>query len=446
MDGPEIMNTNRMMPGNGGNGNQFNDWSSPSGQSGGQYVGPPRYNGHELRGRKKIPFFTLSMGWGSLFWIIIIAIIIIVVFWIFTGGKPRQFIGIPDFTTHKPSEILDPDTMNILNIHDPLTPRSERNSSRESVPDSSRIDSNNRNEVNSNLARGNNVIYNNRFASSQPASIILPSGRVESRTHMTPRLSLDDFRRETSIESGVDNESSNSPSQSDGNDQMEVGTSHRGVNDSKRTRNNSKRTRNDSKRARNDNKKTRNDHTEIKVNHPESGTVNRKGAEGNEEEDHPVQIYIPSPRRPTPGHTPRFEDLDIGTSEERRTNAESRGERICREYFQQYYGKSFARCRPDFLVNPLSGRNLELDGYCPELAMGFEYHGYQHYRYPNHFHRSREQFEQQLRRDNYKREACERAGVYLITIDYNVPHTRIPDFIKGLLPHNYQPPTIMKSE
>jgi hypothetical protein len=145
-------------------------------------------------------------------------------------------------------------------------------------------------------------------------------------------------------------------------------------------------------------------------------------------------------QRPLPPNTtPRFQDLDLGTFKERRSRSESRGERICRAFLEQYYGKPFKSTRPDFLQNPLTGRNLELDGYNPEMAMAFEYNGIQHYQYPNVFHKSEEEFEQQLRRDNFKREACDLSGIYLINIPYTVPHTQIPDYIKARLPHNQIP-------
>ena len=148
-----------------------------------------------------------------------------------------------------------------------------------------------------------------------------------------------------------------------------------------------------------------------------------------------LAIYLPSPDRPPTGRTPKFKDLDLGTAQERRSAAESRGERISREFLEKYYQMKFPRIRPDFLINPVSGRNLELDGYNSELNMAFEYNGYQHYTYPNRFHKTEEEFSQQIRRDGYKQEACRLAGVYLIIIPYTVPHAHIPQFINGRLPH-----------
>lgn len=154
-----------------------------------------------------------------------------------------------------------------------------------------------------------------------------------------------------------------------------------------------------------------------------------------EEAEADVSIYLPSPDRPPTGRTPKFDDLDLGTREERKTAAESRGERVCRQFLERYYQKPFPRIRPDFLVNPTTGRNLELDGYNPELNIAFEYNGYQHYTYPNRFHQTEKAFAQQVRRDGYKDEACRLAGVYLIIIPYTVPAAHIPQFIKRRLPH-----------
>lgn len=55
------------------------------------------------------------------------------------------------------------------------------------------------------------------------------------------------------------------------------------------------------------------------------------------------------------------------------------GERICRLIFETIFNKTFLKVRPNWLVNPISNRNLELDGYCEELGIAFEYNGDQHY-------------------------------------------------------------------
>lgn len=114
----------------------------------------------------------------------------------------------------------------------------------------------------------------------------------------------------------------------------------------------------------------------------------------------------------------------------------SRGEKICREFLEQHYGKPFPNCRPDFLRNPETGQNLELDCYNDELGIAVEYSGMQHYVYPNHCHKNYEQFEKQLRRDKFKLRQCEANNVYLIRVPYTIRFKDIPDYIYQRLPEN----------
>lgn len=107
-------------------------------------------------------------------------------------------------------------------------------------------------------------------------------------------------------------------------------------------------------------------------------------------------------------------------------------ENQCREIFERIFApRRFPTARPPFLVNPSTGRCLELDGYNEDLALAFEYNGYQHYEYPNCFHRTRREFEDQLRRDQLKIELCRKQGVRLVSI----PHSEkdLEEFIRRAL-------------
>jgi hypothetical protein len=77
-------------------------------------------------------------------------------------------------------------------------------------------------------------------------------------------------------------------------------------------------------------------------------------------------------------------------------------------------------CRPQFLTNPETGRALELDCYLPELGIAVEYNGRQHYEFPNSFHSDQSEFEDQIYRDNLKRQLCDENEIYLITIPYHI--------------------------
>ena len=73
----------------------------------------------------------------------------------------------------------------------------------------------------------------------------------------------------------------------------------------------------------------------------------------------------------------------------------------------------FGRCYPNFL------EGLQLDGYCRELWLAFEYQGEQHYDSDNYFHFGDiSSFEAQQERDTRKRELCKAAGVRLVIIPY----------------------------
>jgi hypothetical protein len=118
----------------------------------------------------------------------------------------------------------------------------------------------------------------------------------------------------------------------------------------------------------------------------------------------------------------------------------SKGERLCKQAIEEIYGKPFFCVRPDFLKNPETGRNLELDIYNDELKIAVEYSGKSHYVFPNSFHKTHQDFINQVRRDKFKVEQCDSHGVYLITVPYNVPLnlTDIKKYITCYLPENVQ--------
>lgn len=116
----------------------------------------------------------------------------------------------------------------------------------------------------------------------------------------------------------------------------------------------------------------------------------------------------------------------------------SRGERICCQTLERIYGVPFKSIWPDWLVNPETGRTLELDCYNEDLRIAVEYNGEQHYKFPNFTNQSYEDFINQVRRDRFKAELCERNGVYLIVVPYTVAPEIIPDYIVRHLPETIQ--------
>ena len=108
-------------------------------------------------------------------------------------------------------------------------------------------------------------------------------------------------------------------------------------------------------------------------------------------------------------------------------------EEYCRLLFEKHTGYKFPSVRPDWLKQKRTGQNLELDGYCCELKLAFEYDGEQHYKFPNVFHKSRQDFNEQQDRDALKEALCIREGVSLLRIREDVRKDEIePMIVKWL--------------
>ena len=101
-----------------------------------------------------------------------------------------------------------------------------------------------------------------------------------------------------------------------------------------------------------------------------------------------------------------------------------KSEAVSRDIIEEEMGYKFPKDRPEFL------EGLELDGYCPELNMAFEYNGIQHYEYFQHYHRNGESdFLAQHERDIKKYKICRERGIKLILIPHQFDHTN-PDALK----------------
>lgn len=105
-------------------------------------------------------------------------------------------------------------------------------------------------------------------------------------------------------------------------------------------------------------------------------------------------------------------------------------EELCRSIFEKLLNKKFPSVRPSFLKNPVTGANLELDGYCEELKIAFEYDGEQHSKYNPHFHRNGpKEFVYQVKKDDYKTKKCKLEGITLIRIPHYVHESELEQYI-----------------
>jgi len=104
-----------------------------------------------------------------------------------------------------------------------------------------------------------------------------------------------------------------------------------------------------------------------------------------------------------------------------------KSENFCKDVFEQYFNKEFPKIYHKNIINPLTKRSLQLDGYCKELELAFEYNGKQHYEHVKFFHPSIEDFESQKQRDRIKIKRCKELNIHLIIIPYYIKN--IKDYI-----------------
>jgi hypothetical protein len=100
------------------------------------------------------------------------------------------------------------------------------------------------------------------------------------------------------------------------------------------------------------------------------------------------------------------------------------GEERTRMALQLLLGAPFPSVRPDFLRRESTGQCLELDGYCADLDLAFEYQGHQHHRYTPWFHANEAAFEASQTRDAEKAAKCAERGIDLLI----VPHDQDPAY------------------
>lgn len=131
---------------------------------------------------------------------------------------------------------------------------------------------------------------------------------------------------------------------------------------------------------------------------------------------------IETKKNPVYTHTPR---------------QDSKGEIETRRVLEDIFGVPFAKVRPDFLKNPVTGGNynLEIDCYNDRLKLGVEYQGQQHYKFNAQWHKTKDAFLNQKYRDDMKRRLCRDNGVTLIEVPYTIPLHGIKTFLINKLEH-----------
>lgn len=91
-------------------------------------------------------------------------------------------------------------------------------------------------------------------------------------------------------------------------------------------------------------------------------------------------------------------------------------EDLCREIFENFFKKPFPSGRYSWLKNDKTNANLELDGYCAELNIAFEYQGLQHYEKIDCFKMTDEDLDNMKYRDSLKVKICAENNIKLFVI------------------------------
>jgi len=102
----------------------------------------------------------------------------------------------------------------------------------------------------------------------------------------------------------------------------------------------------------------------------------------------------------------------------------------CTNIFESIFHTKFPSVRPSFLKNPVTGQNLELDGYCASLKLAFEYDGSQHSSYNPHFHKGGpSEFLYQVKKDDYKTKKCKLENINLVRIPHYIHISNLKSYI-----------------
>ena len=105
-------------------------------------------------------------------------------------------------------------------------------------------------------------------------------------------------------------------------------------------------------------------------------------------------------------------------------------EEFVRFCFQELFETQFPKQRPDWLRN-VEKYKLELDGFSENKRIAFEYHGEQHYKHISHYHPKKADFDKRQRDDQRKVELCQKEGVVLFIVPYNVEPHNMEDFLRA---------------
>lgn len=162
----------------------------------------------------------------------------------------------------------------------------------------------------------------------------------------------------------------------------------------------------------------------------------RKGLKGTWDSKKEIQEYsllMNSNVEPIEKNYRKYKKQNLPIKTIYKKDFESIGEKICRKHLSSRFNTPFLKERPDFLKNPVTKTNLELDCFSKRLHLALEYNGKQHYEFVPKFHNTKNDFYNQKYRDEIKKRLCFKNGIDLIEVPYTVTHEEIPLYIDSCL-------------
>ena len=99
--------------------------------------------------------------------------------------------------------------------------------------------------------------------------------------------------------------------------------------------------------------------------------------------------------------------------------------------------KPWVSCRPKWLKNPYTKRNLEIDCYCKALNIAVEVDGEQHHHYVPWFHKTYSNYLKQKENDLIKAKLLRDRGIHMIRIPYDIPYKNLEEYIIQTLFNKY---------
>ena len=104
-------------------------------------------------------------------------------------------------------------------------------------------------------------------------------------------------------------------------------------------------------------------------------------------------------------------------------------EAYIRSILESIFRTPFKSVRPSWLVNPLSGRRLEIDCFSPGLRLCVECDGRQHSEYVPYFHKNYQAFLDMKQRDIMKSAMIRKRGLKLIRVPYFIPDQDLESYL-----------------